>query len=338
VTIVGGRNIGDEYFDVGHEVMFVDLDVLAIGPVVDDVTRDFERYWTSEAARPASEVLAPIDAATVAEQRQDVARWNGDPAAQSYRFALATRPFVQELLARTLPIEWAPATMLSDDPAKVLGRAKEHQLLFTRLKALVGTPSTVLRLISPYFVPGRNGLDYLTSLARHGVHIQILTNSLEATDVAAVHAGYAKRRLPLLRAGIALFELRRDAAAPSPAKLRSGAGSMGSSGSSLHAKTFAVDDARVFVGSFNFDQRSARLNTELGFLIDSPVMAREIARSFAERIPQRAYRLSLGDSNHLQWEDGRDEQRLIVTSEPGARLWQRALVRILSLFPIEWLL
>lgn len=337
-TIIGGRNVGDEYFDAGHEVMFVDLDVLSIGPVVDEMSQDFERYWTSAAACPASEVLAPVDAATAARHCQTLARRHDDPNAQSYRSALATLPFVRELLAGTLPIDWATATMLSDNPAKALGRAKEHQLLFTRLKALIGTPRTALQLISPYFVPGGRGVDYLTKLAGNGVHVDILTNSLEATDVAAVHAGYAKRRRPLLRAGIALFELRRDAAAPSPVKLRSGPGSMGSSGSSLHAKTFAVDDARVFVGSFNFDPRSARLNTELGFLIDSPLMAREIAVAFAERIPKRAYRLTLGDGTRLQWENRSSEEAVIVTSEPGTRAWQRAIVFLISLLPIEWLL
>jgi len=338
VTVVGGRNVGDEYFDIGHDVMFVDLDVLAIGPVVDDVSRDFERYWASESARPATEVLPPIDASSVVRQCEAVARWREHPDARTYRSALATLPFVRELHAGRLLFQWAVATMISDDPTKVLGRAKESQLLFTRLKALIGTPKTALRLISPYFVPGSDGVEYLAHLAADGARIEILTNSLEATDVAAVHAGYAKRRRPLLRAGIALFELRRDAAAPRPAKLRSMAGSMGSSGSSLHAKTFAVDDARVFVGSFNFDPRSARLNTELGFLIDSPEMAREIGRAFAERIPLRAYRLALGDKSRLQWENWRDDERVIVTSEPGTRAWQRTIVSLLSLLPIEWLL
>ena len=338
VTVVGGRNVGDEYFDVGHDVMFVDLDVLAIGPVVDDVSRDFERYWTSEAARPASETLPPIDASTVREQCEAVARWRDDPDAHSYTSAVATIPLVRELLGGTLPVQWAVATMISDDPMKVLGSVNEQELVFTRLKAFIGMPTTALRLISPYFVPGRNGVEYLAQLAARGVHIQILTNSLEATDVAAVHAGYAKRRRPLLRAGIGLFELRRDEAAPSPAKLRSGVGSMGSSGSSLHAKTLAVDDARVFVGSFNLDPRSARLNTELGFLIDSPVLAREIATAFAERIPRRAYRLGLADGSRVEWEDRRDGDTRIFTSEPGARLWQRTIVSLLSLLPIEWLL
>ena len=339
VTIVGGRNVGDEYFDAGHETIFVDFDVLAIGPVVADVSRDFDRYWTSEPARTVRDVLAPIDATTAATHCQRVARRRDDPEADSYRTCLASRPFMRDLAAGTLPIEWAAATMISDDPAKVLGRTSEHQLLFTRLKTLIGTPKTALRLISPYFVPGKHGVDYLTALSTHGVRIEILTNSLEATDVAAVHAGYAKRRRPLLRAGIALFELRRDSAMPSPAKLRSGpGGSMGSSGSSLHAKTFAVDEARVFVGSFNFDPRSARLNTELGFLIDSPVMAREIAQAFADRIPRRAYRLVLGDRSRLEWEDLRDERTVILTSEPGTRVWERTVVALLSLLPIEWLL
>src|SRR5205085_10983413 len=122
---------------------------------------------------------------------------------------------------------------------------------------------------------------------------------LEATDVAAVHAGYAKRRKSLLEAGIALYELRRLSSAPRVATRLGRKGS--SSASSLHAKTFSVDRAHVFIGSFNFDPRSAKLNTELGFVIDSPAMAEASAETFASRVPANAYRVRLSDSGALQW-------------------------------------
>ena len=185
-------------------------------------------------------------------------------------------------------------------------------------------------------------------LAAEGVQVAVLTNSLEATDVAAVHAGYAKRRKALLEAGIALFELRRAAqgpqAAPSTAaKLGSGSGSgsvkrVGSSASSLHAKTFAADRARVFIGSFNFDPRSAKLNTEMGFVIESTEIAQQIADAFASGLLASAYRVRLADDGALEWVEQQGDQAIVHRTEPGTSVWQRLVVRLLSLLPIEWLL
>lgn len=338
VTIVGGRNVGDEYFDAGHDVMFIDLDVLAIGPVVADVVRDFDRYWQSASARSAADVLPPIRVEESEHVLGDASRLHDDADAVAYRDSLAKQPFVRELLAGSLVFEWAPTIMVSDDPAKGLGRASDDGLLFTRIKELFGMPKRELRLISPYFVPGTDGTDYLVRLATSGVTVEVLTNSLEATDVAAVHAGYAKRRAPLLRAGIALFELKRGASLAPRRPRRAPGGSMGSSGSSLHAKTFTVDDCRVFVGSFNFDPRSSRLNTELGFVIDSPALAMEIAKAFTERIPFSAYRVRLSVNDRLRWEEQSNDESLSYDKEPGTGLWKRLAVSILALLPIEWLL
>src|SRR2546423_3413000 len=339
-TIVGGRNVGDEYFGVRHEIMFVDLDVLAIGPVVGDVSNDFERYWSSESARPASEVLSAGTESSSAKRHSAAGAGPDAAATGAYRRALESSTVVRDLFAGTLGFEWAVTTMLSDDPAKAVGRGRDEQLLFTKLKSLIGTPNGNLLLISAYFVPGVEGTAYLAALATGNVHVAVLTNSLEATDVPVVHAGYAKRRRRLLQAGVELFELKRGAAAPSAAKFRAGAvgGSMGSSGSSLHAKTFAVDNRRVFVGSFNFDPRSARLNTELGFLIESPALASELAKAFAERIPGRAYRVTLGERKHLNWLDLQDGKTVVQTTEPGGSRWKRLMVALLGLAPIEWLL
>jgi putative cardiolipin synthase len=338
VTIVGGRNVGDEYFGAGHDVMFVDLDVLAIGPVVAEVARDFDRYWQSASARSAADVLPSVRADESEHVLGDASRLRDERDSVAYRASVDKQPFVRELLAGSLDFEWAPTLMVSDDPAKGLGRASDDALLFTRIKELFGMPKSELKLISPYFVPGTAGTDYLVRLATSGVAVAVLTNSLEATDVAAVHAGYAKRRAPLLRAGVTLFELKRGAA-PAPRRARHAVGgSMGSSGSSLHAKTFTVDGCRVFVGSFNFDPRSSRLNTELGFVIDSPALATEIATAFKERIPSAAYRVRLSENDRLQWEEHRDDENLSHDEEPGTRLWKRLGVSILALLPIEWLL
>lgn len=162
----------------------------------------------------------------------------------------------------------------------------------------------------------------------------MLTNSLEATDVAAVHAGYAKWRKPLLAGGVRLFELKRDLSAPT----RSREGALGSSASSLHAKTFCVDGARVFIGSFNFDPRSARLNTENGFIIDSATMAHTMSSAFASQVPARSYEVTLSERGDLQWIERRGDEKLVHNEEPGVSKWRSFIVSVLSVLPIDWLL
>jgi cardiolipin synthase C len=185
-------------------------------------------------------------------------------------------------------------------------------------------------LISPYFVPGWTGAAYFRALAKRGVKITVLTNSLAATDVAAVHTGYARWRKSLLKAGIALFEMKRAVPRPAGRRRRWLRGS----GSSLHAKTFVVDRAQVFIGSFNFDPRSARLNTELGFIIDSPELAAPIAQAFAVDVPQDAYRLRL-NAGALQWVEQLQGREIVHTEEPTSGFWRRLAVAVLSLLPLE---
>jgi cardiolipin synthase C len=340
-TIIGGRNVGDEYFDAGQggAPWFVDLDVLAIGPVVSAVSRDFDRYWTSASATPVARVLPGTTPVSLAAVAADAGRVERDPAAAAYVAALARSPFVGDLLAHRLKFEWSPTQMVSDDPAKGLGRAPEESLLWHRLKTSIGRPMRELRLVSPYFVPGSAGVDALAAIARQGVKVEVLTNALEATDVAVVHSGYAKRRKSLLRAGVSLLELKRGSPGSAAKHLKwTGRSGSGSSASSLHAKTFCVDRSRVFVGSFNFDPRSARLNTEMGFVIDSPGLGDAITKWFAEEVPTRAYRVSLGDTGRLRWIDRHDGVEVVQEEEPGTGVWRRFTVTVLSMLPIEWLL
>jgi putative cardiolipin synthase len=337
VTIVGGRNVGDEYFDAHTEIAFVDLDVLAIGPVVRDVSIDFEKYWHSPSAYPANRILQHPEASLVLDIDRAARRVAHNPAADAYVRALHGSKFVQQLIAGTLPYEWAVTRMLSDDPSKALGGGKrggKRGLLTERLGAILRDPVSELQLITAYFVPTRAGVLALTELVRTGVKVVVLTNSLEATDVGIVHAGYAKHRKQLLKAGVAIYELKRlsNAYSGRDRKLT------GSSGSSLHAKTFSVDRTRVFVGSFNFDPRSAQLNTEIGFLIDSPALACTIADIFVEGVPERSYRVELSRRGLLRWVETRNGVETIHKREPAAPWWRRAALWLLAKLPIEWLL
>lgn len=335
ITIIGGRNMGDEYFGATDGVLFADLDVAAVGPVVKDVSDDFDRYWNSQSSYPAGLVLPVVGPDQLEKLKSEATTLEQDPRATAYVKALRDSSLIRQLANGTIELEWATTNMVSDDPRKGLGQVPPDQLLTHELDQIIGKPKSDVKLVSPYFVPTEAGVSSLDAMAKRGVKLQILTNSLDATDVAAVHAGYAKRRKPLLEAGIKLYEMKR---LTQGTRRNRSAGPFGSSGSSLHAKTFSVDDSRIFVGSFNFDPRSAKLNTELGFVIDSPVMARRISTAFREKIPDIAYEVHLSDTGDLYWTEQRDGKEIRYDSEPHASFWRRAAVGFFSVLPIDWLL
>ncbi|WP_345816340.1 phospholipase D family protein [Paraburkholderia sp. PREW-6R] len=335
-TIVGGRNIGDEYFGATDGVVFSDLDVLAVGPAASDVAQDFDRYWSSGSAYPVDRILRPVSADHLGELAAKAQSMQHDPAATAYANAVRDLPIAQQLPAGTLPLEWAKTRLVSDDPAKGLNEASGDALVLRQLHDILGEPHEELDLVSPYFVPNDAGVQYFTQLAASGVSVRVLTNALEATDVAAVHSGYAKRRVALLKGGVQLYELRR-AASPDAAE-RGGkehTGGFGSSGSSLHAKTFAVDSSRAFVGSFNFDPRSAKLNTELGLIIDSPALASRITTTFHTVVPEMAYTVRLDHKDKLFWIAQDSNHERSYTTEPNTGWFKRLGVWFMSILPIE---
>ena len=340
-TIIGGRNVGDEYFGAADGSLFLDLDVLAAGPIAAEVAEDFNRYWTSQSAYPADRILPPLEKDAPSLLPSISALIAYDPGARDYIEAIRRTQLVQALINRKLPLDWVPVRMLSDDPAKGLGVAVPETLVAHKLAKLLGQPRHTLGLVSAYFVPTKAGVAAFADMARQGAEIRILTNALEATDVAIVHAGYAKRRKALLQEGIHLYETRASALGASEAYLQMSTGSsavLRGSGSVLHAKTFTVDGARVFVGSFNFDPRSVHLNTEMGFLIESPRLAQTIHDGLKREAPLRAYEVRLSDTGQLYWIEQTGGRTIRHDTEPGTTAWQRLTIWLLSHLPIEWLL
>jgi len=336
LAIVGGRNIGDAYFDAGQAASFADLDLAVIGAVVGDVSASFERYWDSVSACPATTVLRAVEPMPVRAFEARIAALADDPRALDYGRAVAASSLVRDVLAGTLEWEWTRARLVADDPAKIVEPVGERTArMLPTLTAALGAPLRTLDLVSPYFVPGAGGVEALAALAARGVHVRVLTNSLAATDVAAVHAGYAKRRAALLRAGVALLEMRPDPGARGGARTAGLPGPMGSSSASLHAKTFALDDARIFVGSFNLDPRSAELNTEMGLVVDSPSLASRLRRALDAACPDVAWCVELDAAGRLAWRDG---STVPWRAEPGAGLLRRGLARAMAWLPIERLL
>jgi putative cardiolipin synthase len=337
-TIVGGRNVGDEYFGAGEGMVFSDLDVIAVGPVVADVARAFDEYWNSDSAYPAELIVgkAAKDAVPALMARFEAVRTSAD--AVEYVDALRATRLVEELLAQRLSIEWVPVRLVYDAPAKGLGKAEPSDLLLASLRQALGTPEREIDLISPYFVPGKEGTEGLAGYAERGIRLRILTNSLAATDVAAVHAGYAKRRKPLLRSGVGIYELKPDADAREKSR-KEDKSAGGSSDASLHAKTFSVDRKRAFVGSFNLDPRSVNLNTEMGVVIESPQLAGAISSALDRQLPVAAYEVTLAeDGRGLQWIERTQQGEVRHSSEPHAGVMKRLGVGFMSILPIEWML
>lgn len=340
-SIVGGRNIGNEYFGNPQGVLFADLDVLAWGPVVQDISHDFDRYWASASAYPIERIVTHPYALDWPTLRAHIATAQASAEGQGYQAAAANSRLPEHLQTNDEAILWASAHLVSDDPAKVLGQARKQGLIGAQLARAIGQPSVSVDLISPYFVPTQAGLNALAQLRSQGIRIRVLTNALEATDVSIVHAGYARYRPPLLEMGVELYELQRQAPRQLPRQLHERIKRnwlLASSGSSLHAKTFAIDGQRAFVGSFNFDPRSMLLNTEMGLMIESPALAEQISQAFEQEIPWRSYRLSLDAQGQLQWEAPPLGSGIIYHSEPNTGWFKRWGLRLLELLPLEPLL
>ena len=331
VAIVGGRNVGDAYFSVGDVPSYLDLDVIGTGRVVTDTARIFDAYWNSGPVLALDRVIegpgdraafeAGLRAAQQSPDGQVILSDGPNPAAR--------------LFDAIPPLEWTQVQVVADDPAKGLGQVQRDQLMVSRLGEILGRVDRQLDLLSAYFVPGTAGTRFFSDLARRGVQVNIMTNAWVATDVPMVHAGYTKYRRELLEAGVSLYELRPIAGHVQGPQELSG---LGTSGSSLHAKTFTVDQSRVFIGSFNFDPRSALLNCEMGFMIDSPNLGRAGAESLLDRLSLRSYRPMLRDGDMVWQGQGPHGQPQIWPHEPGLGIWDRVAVYVLNVLPIEWLL
>jgi putative cardiolipin synthase len=209
-------------------------------------------------------------------------------------------------------------------PGEVAGR------LATSLLNAIGSAERELLVVSPYFVPLARGVELLAATCARGVRSIVLTNSLASSDVVAVHSGYASSRIPLLRRGVELFESRSDARMAGP--IRAGAAL---SRSSLHAKVFIVDRKRLFVGSFNWDPRSVSINSEMGILVDSTILAQRVAELILALLPSEAWRVGENPMGRLQWSRTEAGSEVVVTREPGAGFWRRLLAMILRWLPIR---
>ncbi|MPQ65331.1 MULTISPECIES: phospholipase D family protein [unclassified Pseudomonas] len=327
-AIVGGRNLGDEYFGAQPDLNFTDIDLLGFGPVAEQLGHSFDQYWNSALSAPIGDFLSnPPSAVELAKARQQLKDSLGSYRQHNTALYLKLRAYKSEprmdIWRRELIWAWSEA--LWDAPSKVLARDEPDPrlLLATQLAPELKNVHTELMMISAYFVPGQPGLVYLAGRADAGVSVSLLTNSLEATDVPAVHGGYAPYRKALLEHGVKLFELRRQ-----PGE-RGGSGphlfhsaSYKGSDSSLHSKAMIFDRQKSFIGSFNFDPRSVLWNTEVGVLVDSPELAEHV-RALALRgmAPALSYQPRL-EQGQIVWVTEDHGQLHELHHEPG-NWWRR---------------
>jgi putative cardiolipin synthase len=328
IAIVGGRNLGDEYFGASEEVNFVDLDFAMLGPVVREASASFDKYWNSRAVYPIA-LLSPegVTPEVLERLRKRTGQATDEVRNSPYAELLRRDDAVERLLAGDWPLDWSTEfQFVSDDPLKALkAEGLEKSDVLSTLVPVLNSAQRSQTLISPYFVPGRKGTDFLLAGAKDGKQVRILTNSLAANDVAAVHGGYSQYRKDLLEGGVSLWELK-----PLPGT-KAKASMFGSSGSSLHTKALVVDGQRLFVGSYNLDPRSTALNCEQGVLVTSSALGGQFEQIFEQQSDgARAWRVSLVDGD-LRWTDG----KTTYDRDPLATAGQRFQAWLARVLPIE---
>ncbi|MDX1515443.1 MAG: phospholipase D family protein [Woeseiaceae bacterium] len=328
VTIVGGRNLADEYFQTSLLNEFLDEDLLAIGNVVSDVSSGFDEYWNTRESMPIEslskrQVLPPIDDMVregeqyIKEAAESVPL---DPGRLDEQFAIGEGGI--ELVP-------ADARLVLDHPDKVRGLVRRQVGETTDyLRRMATEARRELIVVSPYFVPLKAGVRLFSSLVERGVRVLIVTNSLASTNHPSVHAVYARYRKPLLQSGVELYELRPRAEAADT-------GEAPRIHITLHSKVAVVDRSELFIGSFNLDPRSLYINTEMGMAVRSEALADDMARSIEDLLPKLAYRLVLTDARRLCWTFERNGTTTTVHSEPHTTMWRRFRTRLMSFLPIE---
>jgi putative cardiolipin synthase len=357
--ITGGRNLGDRYFGSGETTNFVDLDVLAAGRVVRDMSASFDRFWNDELSYPLRTLLSPEDLerlrqmklpdpAKAAPAETAVAKPPANPASvlpavDPVEVAQAERP---PLDLKTVRLHWAPSTLLVDQPGKIGPGDDEVNAGDTVVNGLLYLMQQAQRdvlIVSPYFVPGPLMMSVYEQLRQRGVRIRVLTNSLASNDAPAAHAGYARYRERLLAIGVELHEMRADpesaanmlGSAAKDKRINLGSGPGGSKGAqsraSLHSKAVIIDGRLAVIGSMNLDLRSQLKNSEVALLIRSTALSAEATRQVDHTFGTGAYRLQL-DQGRLVWRapPGADFKDARSEPEAGARL--KLLVKLLGPF------
>jgi len=327
VSVVGGRNIADEYFDLKTGSEFVDFDVLAMGPIANEISMSFDEYWNHSRAVPMERIAANKADEDLETVRADIAEEFNRIYDTVYKQALESQ-LLQDLIADRRRIFPAEARVVSDSPDKLINEISAEQMrLANDMREVLLSAEKEIVFISPYYVPGDSGVEFVRKLVDKGIRVVILTNSLASNNHVPVHGGYARYRKDVIRAGAELYEARANAArdrrgtAEGPEKM------------TLHTKAFLIDRRYLFVGSLNLDPRSIEINAEMGLLIDSEELLTYIVPNPGELLAKIAYRVLLNEDGELEWHGLINGEQVIETKEPQASTWLRFKAWILRLAP-----
>ncbi len=338
-TVVGGRNIEENYFSANSRSNYADLDIVAVGPVVADVNEQFDIYFNSPLAIPSFVFDEHKHHKTrLAQVKSELARFvesiQDSDYAQDLRSTTMYKRIVNGLSGQDEALIFqGKAHVIYDSPEKTLGKSElETTYMIAMLRPHTEKIAQTLELISPYFIPGDEGTKYLTDLVKKGIKVRVITNSLASTDGVLAQSGYARHRYNLLKGGVELYELKPKAKSKASRSLKRSAEAK----SALHAKTYIFDRKEVYIGSFNFDPRSALINTELGIVCETPDMASYIATElFDKSVEQAAYQLALIDDDVVWLEASHDGQVIKHSVQPETSWWRRFNLYLYSLLPIE---
>lgn len=335
ITILGSRNVGNEYAEIASGLIYSGMEVLAVGPLAVDVSAAFDRFWNYRHTIPVQQLARPRPT----DLRRAKEKFADDPLTQRFSAILKTSPIIRQLNNGTLPLHWANARLIADPPEKIERSARPNGKFLnnTALRSYIANTREHLLIITPYLVPTQEGLAFFRQLRTRGIRVSILTNSYAATDVKTVHAHYKNYRKPLLAMGVELFEFKSVRASINLLQRARNIIALADRGgkAGLHAKIINFDQSALYIGSMNIDPRSIYANTELGVIIESPTMSQQVLQWFNQNLNQLAYQLQL-DQGRLVWLDSnRQGSKQILTQEPDTKPLDRIFLHLVGLLPIE---
>jgi cardiolipin synthase C len=329
VAIVGGRNVGNIYFQVATDANYRDLDIAAAGPIVREISDVYDHFWTGDWAVPISALVdRPY---TEADLRDLVRRMRQQITEGDYPYPLDQdiASLEGELSSARDELIWAHGQLVWDNPAAMREGSREGSM-WERLFHKMDSLQDEIVIVSAYFVVQEPGLEKARALEERGVRVRILTNSLASNDVIAAHAGYAKHRKELIENSVELYELRADASAIKKRLVAA------ESRAGLHAKAIVFDRESVFIGSFNLDPRSAFINTEGGLYVESSELAGQLIAWMDEGMqPENSYRVLLDDDDDLVWLTEIDGREVRYDEEPGSSFGKRFMTDLIMMLPVQ---
>ncbi len=327
ISIIGGRNIADEYFQLKTDSVFIDFDILAVGPIVTEISHSFDEYWNHSRAVPIEQFINARQSDDLETVREEISEELDEMYDTVYKKAFNSQ-LMQDLMNDRQPLFAAPARVIADTPDKLVNEINEtHRRLAQDIGDVIRNAKKDAVFISPYYIPGEGGVQMIRDLVKKGVRVIIYTNSLASNNHVPVHAGYARYRKDVIQAGAELYEIRANAGRELSYS------EDGPENLTLHTKVIIIDQRKIFIGSLNLDPRSIVLNAEMGLLIESEVLVENLTKDSEKSLETTAYRVLVNNNGNLEWHCTIDNQKVVETKEPLTSWWLRFKAWFMKIAP-----